>query len=294
MDHGISEKELLQIATSLEKNSTHPLGQAIIEYATRKKILHTEITKFENREGKGVKGSNNGQVTMIGNETFMREEKIELTLQDEFQKLSKMGKTVVYVARAGKLLGLIAIADTLKSEAKGVINALHSMHIQTAMITGDHEDVANTIAKEVGIDLVFAKILPGGKLDEIKKLQELGHHVAMVGDGINDAPALAISDVGIAMGTGTDVAIESAGITLLGGSLTKLPAAISLAKSTMRIIKENLFWAFFYNIVSIPVAAGVLYPLFGVLLSPALAGAAMGFSSVSVVANSLRLKGKKV
>ncbi len=294
MDHGIMEQELLEIALSLEKNSTHPLGQAIIEYASLQNISAKEVTQFQNVEGKGLTGSINGQQTTIGNAALMESEGVTLTHEAEFTKHSKQAKTVMYVTRDRKILGLIAIADAVKTDAMKVVRQLHAMHIHTAMITGDHEDVANAIAKQVGIDCVFAQVLPGGKLDEIKKIQAQGHRVAMVGDGINDAPALAVSDVGIAMGTGTDVAIESAGITLLGGSLTKLPLSIALAKSTMRIIKENLFWAFFYNIVGIPVAAGVLYPVFGILLSPALAGAAMGFSSVSVVANSLRLKGKKI
>lgn len=290
MDHGVSETELLQIALSLEKNSTHPLGQAIIEFSSKKDVLAKEVTQFKNVEGKGVQGSISGADTLIGNKALLHENKIELTLQADFDRLSKMGKTVMYVAKAGKLMGLIAIADTVKPESKAVIEWLHKMNISTAMITGDHQDVADSIANQLGIDIVFAQVLPREKAGKVRELQSQGKIVAMVGDGINDAPALATADVGIAMGTGTDVAIESAGITLLAGNLEKLVSSIQLSRSTFAVIKQNLFWAFGYNVIGIPIAAGVLYPLFGITLSPVFAGAAMALSSVSVVTNSLRLK----
>jgi len=192
------------------------------------------------------------------------------------------------------IIAYIGIADTIKEDAKESIAELHKQGIRVAMLTGDNLKTAQYIAKQVNIDRVIAGVLPKDKASEIQKLQKEGYKVAMVGDGINDAPALATADVGIAMGTGTDVAIESAGITLLGGHISKLPKAVRLARATMGVIKQNLFWAFFYNIVGIPIAAGALYPFFGILLSPAIAGAAMGFSSVSVVANSLLLKRVKI
>ncbi len=204
------------------------------------------------------------------------------------------GKTPIILMTKKAIIGYIGIADTVRDETKNAVKKLHSLGIKVAMLTGDNKQTATYIAKQVNIDQVIAEVLPSQKAQQIQKLQQEGHRVAMVGDGINDAPALATSDVGIAMGTGTDVAIESAGITLLGGHIAKLPQAILLSRKTMRVIKQNLFWAFFYNIIGIPVAAGVLYPTFGLLLNPAIAGAAMGLSSVSVVANSLRLKAMRV
>jgi Cu+-exporting ATPase len=193
-----------------------------------------------------------------------------------------------------KIIGYIAVADTIKDEAPAVIRQLHHLGISIGMLTGDTQQTATHIAQQLGIDRVMAEVLPKDKAHEVQKLQQEGYHVAMIGDGINDAPALATADVGVAMGTGTDVAIESAGVTLLGGNLEKLPKAVRLARATMTTIQQNLFWAFFYNVVGIPIAAGVLYPFFGILLSPAIAGAAMAFSSVSVVLNALRLKTVKL
>ncbi|MEP7166732.1 MAG: heavy metal translocating P-type ATPase [Candidatus Woesebacteria bacterium] len=291
---GVSEQQILTIASSLEHNSTHPLGQAIILHAQEKSIKTNEVSNFENVEGKGIVGSITGQRSMIGNEKMLQDNYIEIGLHDDFDTLSKSGKTVMYVAQNKDLLGLIAIADVVKPESKQVIQKLHALNIKVAMLTGDHQDVADAIAKQLEIDIVFAQVLPGEKAEKVKQLQQQGRIVAMVGDGINDAPALAVADVGIAMGTGTDVAIEAADITLLKGNLEKLLSAILLSRSTFTIIKQNLFWAFGYNVIGIPVAAGLLYPLFGITLSPVFAGAAMALSSVSVVTNSLRLKRMKL
>ena len=207
---------------------------------------------------------------------------------------ASQGKTPVIFMSKKEILGYIAIADTIKNDAHEAIASLHALGIKVALLTGDHAQTATYIAQQVGIDHVIAEVLPADKAQEIKKLQKDGYKVAMVGDGINDAPALVTADVGIAMGTGTDVAIESAGMTLLGGHISKLPKAIVLAKATLTTIKQNLFWAFFYNVIGIPVAAGLLYPAFHITLNPALAGGAMAFSSVSVVLNALRLKTLKL
>jgi len=212
----------------------------------------------------------------------------------ELSKYTEQGKTPVILTTSNEVLAIVAVADTLKETAKETIAELHKLGIKVVMLTGDNEKTANYIAKEVGIDEVIAEVLPNEKADKVKELQSMGNIVAMLGDGVNDAPALAQADVGIAMGTGTDVAIESAEITLLKGDFSKVLQAIKLSKFTMRAIKQNLFWAFAYNIVGIPIAAGLLYPLFGILLNPIFAGLAMALSSVSVVSNSLRLKSVKL
>ncbi len=285
-----SETEVIQMAVSLEKNSTHPLGQAILSYAARKKIQARKVERFQSVEGKGLKAIVDTTDVLIGNSLLLSDEGVSLSHDAEFSHLSKMGKTVMYIARNGKMIGLIAIADTVKPESKKVIAQLHALNISVAMITGDHQDVADSIARELGIDTVYAQVLPKDKASKVEKLQAQGHTVAMVGDGINDAPALATADVGVAMGTGTDVAIESADITLLAGNLEKLVSSIRLSRQTFTVIKQNLFWAFGYNVIGIPIAAGILYPFFGITLSPVFAGAAMALSSVSVVMNSLRLQ----
>ncbi len=283
-----SEKEILKLLASLEKHSEHPLALAVVEKAKEKKISLHKIDNFMNLEGKGLKGTINkveyyaGNLKLVADLKFKVDEKI-------IRALAKEGKTPVIFMTKKEIIAYIGIADTIKDDAVEAVNALHQLGIKVAMLTGDNKHTAQYIANLVGIDRVIAEVLPADKANEIKKLQKEGYKVAMVGDGINDAPALVTADVGIAMGTGTDVAIESAGITLLGGSLSKLPKAVKLSRSTMRTIKQNLFWAFGYNIILIPVAAGVLYPFFGILLNPAIAGAAMGLSSVSVVLNSLYL-----
>jgi P-type Cu+ transporter len=288
---GISQDELLQWGASLEKNSTHPLATAIVVHAQKAGVAMLAVSDFVNVEGKGVKATVQEKEIVIGNSALLSDHGIETgEMGETYKKLSATAKTVMWVAHDGKLAGLIAVADVVKPESKAVIKELHRLKIQVAMITGDHQDVATAIARELGIDIVFAGVLPSQKANKVKELQNAGKIVAMVGDGINDAPALAQADVGVAMGTGTDVAIEAADITLLKGNVEKLLSAIILSKNTFAVIKQNLFWAFGYNVIGIPIAAGLLYPLFGITLSPVFAGAAMALSSVSVVTNSLRLK----
>jgi Cu2+-exporting ATPase/Cu+-exporting ATPase len=282
-------KESLQVLASLETHSEHPLALAVVEKAKDDKLPILQVKDFEAIEGKGLRGTMKGAEYFAGN--LKLAEDLGVTVDEKLIKtFATHGKTPVVLMAKSKVLAYIGIADTIKDDAVEAVQKLHSLGIKVAMLTGDNQRTAEYIAKQVGIDRVIAEVLPGDKANEVKKLQEEGYKVAMVGDGINDAPALATADVGVAMGTGTDVAIESAGITLLGGHISKLPKAINLSRSTMRVIKQNLFWAFFYNIIGIPVAAGALYPFIGIMLSPAIAGAAMAFSSVSVVTNSLLLK----
>ena len=291
--NGQKQSDMIKILASLEKQSEHPLATAIATYASEKKVPLVKVKDFMAIEGKGLQGSIGTVRYFAGNLKLAT----ELGLQIDNATISTFamqGKTPIILMTKKAIIGYIGIADTVRDETKNAVKKLHSLGIKVAMLTGDNKQTAIYIAKQVNIDQVIAEVLPSQKAQQIQKLQQEGHRVAMVGDGINDAPALATSDVGIAMGTGTDVAIESAGITLLGGHIAKLPQAILLSRKTMRVIKQNLFWAFFYNIIGIPVAAGVLYPTFGLLLNPAIAGAAMGLSSVSVVANSLRLKAMRV
>lgn len=288
-----SERQILQILASLEKKSEHPLALSIIEKAKHMKLKLSRVVGFTAIEGKGLMGSIDGIKYHAGNVQLANDLKVSIN-EDIIQRFALQGKTPVIFMKKKAVIAYIGIADTIKDDAKETVTELHKQNIKVAMLTGDNKRTAEHIARLVGIDRVIAEVLPHHKAEEIKKLQNEGYKVAMVGDGINDAPALATADVGIAMGTGTDIAIESAAITLLGGHISKLPKAIKLAWATMSVIKQNLFWAFFYNVVGIPIAAGLLYPFFGILLNPAVAGAAMGFSSVSVVLNSLRLKTKRI
>ncbi|PIR98147.1 MAG: copper-translocating P-type ATPase [Candidatus Colwellbacteria bacterium CG10_big_fil_rev_8_21_14_0_10_42_22] len=287
------DDELISILASLEKKSEHPIAHAIVNYAEEKNIPISEALDFEGIQGKGLKGKINGTEYFVGNTKLMSDLKIPFNVA-KLNEFTSQGKTPVILATSEKVLGFVMVADEIKAESIEAIKNLHALGIQVVMLTGDDERAAKYIGSLVGIDDVVAHVLPQDKLEKIKKLQLQGRVVAMAGDGINDAPALAQADVGIAMGTGTDVAIESAGITLLGGDISKLVKAIKLSKITMRGIKQNLFWAFIYNIVGIPLAAGVLYPVFGWLLNPVFAGFAMAMSSVSVVSNSLRIKAKKL
>jgi len=249
------------------------------------------VTEFTTIPGQGIDAQSPEGRLLLGNRALMDARGVDVApLAAHAEALAQAGKTVVYVAVAFRALGLVAVADTLKPHARAVVGALRQRGIEVAMLTGDDRRTAAAIARQANIDRVLAEILPEDKAREIARLREQGRRVAMVGDGINDAPALAQADVGIAMGSGTDVAIEAAGVTLMRGDLRGVVAAVDLSRRTLRIVKENLVWAFGYNVVLIPVAAGLLYPLWGVLLSPMLAGAAMAFSSVSVVTNSLRLK----
>jgi len=288
-----SSDEVLRLLASLEQYSEHPLAQAVVERAVTEKIALEKVGAFSAIEGKGLKGTIGNKQYYAGNLKLAAD--LAVTVDEKvINTLAAQGKTPVIIISEKKVLGYVAIADTIKDDAPATIAQLHKQGIQVALLTGDNKKTAKHIADQVGIDRVIAEVLPGDKAKQVQQLQSEGYKVAMVGDGINDAPALATADVGIAMGTGTDVAIESAGITLLGGQIAKLPKAVKLSRATMQTVKQNLFWAFFYNIVGIPIAAGVLYPSFGILLNPAIAGAAMAFSSVSVVVNALRLKRVKL
>jgi len=293
--NGYSREVILQLAASAERGSEHPLGEAIVNKAKEEGLDLADPNQFEAIPGHGVIAKIDDKVVTVGNLKLMERERIELGgLYPKTQVLSEEGKTPMYLAVDGKPAGIIAVADTLKENSKEAVKALHEMGIEVIMITGDNSRTAQAIARQVDIDKVLAEVLPGDKANEIKKLQENRHVVAMVGDGINDAPALAQADVGIAIGTGTDVAMEASDITLITGDLMGVVRAIKLSRRTMRTIKQNLFWAFAYNTAGIPIAAGVLYPFFGLLLNPMIAAAAMAFSSVSVLVNSLRLKRLKL
>lgn len=287
------DNEILSILASLEKRSEHPIAHAIAKHAESKNIKLLDIQNFEIIRGMGLKGTIGGVEYFAGNTKLASELKLSFDEQTLEQETSK-GRTPVILATKDEVLAVVMVADAIKPEAIEAIRNLHKLKIKVIMLTGDDKNTAHTIAAEVGIDEVVAEVLPDDKLKKIKELQEAGHIVAMAGDGVNDAPALAQADVGIAMGTGTDVAIETAGITLLHGDISKLVKAVRLSKITMRGIKQNLFWAFIYNLAGIPIAAGLLYPLFGWMLSPVFAGLAMALSSVSVVSNSLRLKAKTI
>lgn len=292
------EGDVLQLAASIEKGSEHSLAEAIVKKGEEEKIEFLKVTGFKAIPGYGVEGQVNGKQVVFGNRKLMEREKIEID-EKKVSQLEAEGKTVMMLAlqqsqKVFKLIGLIAVADTIKDSAREAVAELAKMGIEVAMITGDNQRTADAIARQIGIKKVIAQVLPNEKEIEVRKLQDEGRIVAFVGDGINDAPALAQSNVGIAMGEGTDVAIESSNITLINKNMRSVATAINLSKKTMRTIKLNLFWAFGYNIVLIPVAMGVLYPPFHILLNPILASAAMAMSSISVVSNSLLLKRIKI
>jgi Cu2+-exporting ATPase/Cu+-exporting ATPase len=289
----LSDEKVLAILATLESKSEHPIAHAVIEHAKAKSISLLSIEKSEIIKGKGIKGRIEGVEYFAGNIKLISDLKLSLDTQ-KLEAETKEGKTPVILASRSEVIAIVMVSDAIKPEAVEAIKNLHKLGIKVVMLTGDNKHTAEAIAKEVGIDDVVAEVLPEDKLNKIKELQATGHIVAMAGDGVNDAPALAQADVGIAMGTGTDVAIETAGITLLNGDISKLVKAIKLSKFTMRGIKQNLFWAFIYNVTGIPLAAGLFFPFFGWLLNPVFAGLAMAFSSVSVVGNSLRLKAKKL
>jgi len=292
--NGADADDILQVAASAEVGSEHPLGEAIVAEAKDRKLTLTPSQDFQAIPGHGLQVSLNNQIVLLGNSKLMTDHNIDLSVARAVaDQLAAEGKTPMFVGVDGQLLGIIAVADTVKENSVAAIQKLHRMGIEVAMITGDNKGTAEAIAKQVGIDRVFSEVLPEDKANEVKKLQDEGLHVAMVGDGINDAPALAQANVGIAIGSGTDVAIESADIVLMRSDLMDVPTAVELSRATITNIKQNLFWAFAYNTVGIPVAMGILYLFGGPLLSPMFAGAAMSLSSVSVLLNALRLKGFK-
>jgi Cu+-exporting ATPase len=288
----LDERELLRLAASAEQHSEHPLAAAIVREAAARGLRLTEPIGFQAVVGHGVEAQVDGRAVLIGKAVLLAQRTIPSTLAEKAAALAARGRTPMFVAVDGREAGIIAVADTVRPESKEAIATMHALGLRVVMMTGDNQRTAEAVASQVGVDVVFADVLPKDKADKVKALQAEGHVVGMVGDGINDAPALAQADVGLAVGTGTDVAMESADITLMRGDLRAVPQAIALSHATMRTIRQNLFWAFIYNVVGIPIAAGVLFPFTGWLLSPIIASAAMAFSSVSVVLNSLRLRAR--
>ena len=288
--YGMEEKALLELAASAETLSEHPLSQAIVKKAGEEGIVPPRAEDFQAVVGKGLTARVDGKDVIIGNEALITDSGISLTeAKTRAEELADEGKTPLYVASDGKLVGIIAVADTLKEQSPGAVQRLKAEGLDVVMITGDNARTANAIARKAGIDHVLSEVLPRHKADEVKRMQGTGKKVIMVGDGINDAVALVQSDVGIAVGSGTDVAMESADVVLMKNSIMDVVTAIELSRVTMRTIKQNLFWAFFYNVVGIPVAAGILFTSLGLRLNPMIAAAAMSFSSVTVVSNALRL-----
>jgi Cu+-exporting ATPase len=293
---GFAAKEFLRIAASLEQSSEHPLAAAIVQGAKEQGVPLESVKDFRSVTGGGVVGSIAGRSVMIGKPEFLRNEKITglEPLEASAVKLQEAGKTAIFVVIDGKPTGILAVADPIKATTAEAVAQLHKLGLKLVMLTGDNRRTAAAVAKQLGLDAVEAEIEPAGKVAHVKKLRAEGKHVAMAGDGINDAPALSEAEVGIAMGTGTDVAMQSAGITLVKGDLRGIAKAVRLSRATMSNIRQNLLFAFLYNALGIPVAAGVLYPFFGLLLSPIIAGAAMSLSSVSVISNALRLRKMKL
>jgi P-type Cu+ transporter len=291
----MNESELLRLAASLERGSEHPLAEAIVAGANQRGVALTDATDFQSITGKGVTGGVDGRLVALGNQRMLDDLKIDPSgMIEKAEALRKEGHTAMFAAVDGKLAGLLSVADPIKGSAEEAIRLLHQENVRIVMLTGDNRTTAEAVARKLGIDEVEAEVLPQQKSEVVKRLQSEGRLVAMAGDGVNDAPALAAAHVGIAMGTGTDVAIESAGVTLVKGDLRSIVRARRLSRGTMRNIRQNLFFAFIYNVLGVPIAAGVLYPVFGLLLSPMIASAAMTFSSVSVIANALRLRKLKL
>jgi len=288
---GFQEADILRLAASVERASEHPLADAIVRAAKERHLDLGRVEEFDSPTGKGATGKVEGKTVVLGNSNFLKSLGIETQpLNDQSERLRGDGATVINIAVNGRLAGLFAIADPVKPSTPDALKALAAEGIKVIMLTGDNRTTANAVARKLGITDVEAEVLPDQKIAVVTKLQKAGRIVAMAGDGVNDAPALAAADVGIAMGTGTDVAIESASITLLKGDLGGIVRARRLSQATMRNIRQNLFFAFIYNAAGIPIAAGILYPHFGILLSPIIAAAAMALSSVSVVGNALRLR----
>jgi Cu+-exporting ATPase len=293
--NGFGEDEILSLAASVEKVSEHPLAEAIVSGAQERKVPVNDSESFLAIPGKGVEAKVSGKHVLLGNLKLMNDFDIDIgSLDEKSRRLAEDGKTPMYIAVDKLLAGIVAVADTVKEDSKKAVEQLQKMGLEVVMITGDNERTAKAIARQVGIARVFAEVLPEDKAHNVQKIQAEGRKVAMVGDGINDAPALAQADIGLAIGTGTDVAIEASDITLIKGNLSGVVAAIDVSRATMKNVRQNLFGAFFYNILGLPIAMGALYPFFGILLSPIIAGAAMAFSSVTVVANANRLRAYRV
>jgi Cu+-exporting ATPase len=288
---GVSEEDLLRATAALERSSEHPLAQAIVTAAEERSLAIPDVKDFRYATGKGTEARVDGAEILAGNRRLMDERQVDLApMAADAERLVSEGKTLTFVARDGKLIGLISTADVIRPTSKAAVEEFHRLGIEAAMMTGDNWGVARAVAAEVGIDTVLAEVLPEHKAAEVAKLQRQGKITAMIGDGINDAPALAQADVGIAIGSGTDVAIESADVVLIKNDVFDVARTVTLSRATMRNIKQNLFFAFIYNGLGIPIAAGVLYPFFGLTLSPIIAAGAMAASSISVVLNALRLK----
>ncbi len=292
---GVSEDELLRLAASLEQGSEHPLAAAIARAAADRKIPLARVEGFDSSSGKGVIGTIDGRKVVLGNRAMMQTAGIDVaSLERPAGELRNDGATAIFAALDGKAIGIIAIADPIKPTTPDAVRALREAGVRVVMLTGDNRTTAEAVARKLGIAEIEAEILPPDKGKVVERLRKQGRIVAMAGDGVNDAPALAAADVGVAMGTGTDVAIESAGVTLLRGDLQGLVVARRLSHATMSNIRQNLFFAFIYNAAGVPIAAGVLYPAFGLLLSPVIAAAAMSLSSLSVVSNALRLRSTRL
>jgi Cu+-exporting ATPase len=288
---GEAPEAVLALAAAVEQGSEHPIAEAVIVRAKAQGLALPPVSGFRALPGRGIAAAVAGGSVLLGNRGLMEAQGVDVApLAARAVELAGEGQTIVYLALAGRLLGLLAVADSLRQEARSAVEGMRALGLRVAMLTGDNRATATAMARAAGIDRVLAEVLPEDKAREVKALQAKGHVVAMVGDGINDAPALVQADVGIAMGSGADVAMDAADVTLMRSDLRKVLAALDLSRRTIRIVRENLVWAFGYNAILIPVAAGLLYPVWGVLLSPILAGLAMAFSSVSVVANSLRLR----
>ncbi|HEX7019549.1 MAG TPA: heavy metal translocating P-type ATPase [Gemmatimonadaceae bacterium] len=295
-DEAIDEKILLRLVASVESSSEHPLADAIVRHARGLGIVAQPAASFESMTGHGAAGTVDGHAVAVGNMELMRSRAVDVpdAMRSAVERLSGEGKTPMLAAVDGSIAGVIAVADPVKSTSRDAIGRLHRLGLRVVMLTGDNARTADAVGRQAGIDRVVAGVLPDGKVAEIRRLQESGAVVAMIGDGINDAPALAQADIGMAIGTGTDIAVEAGDVVLMRGDLRSVAHAIALSRRTMRTMKQNLFWAFVYNVIGIPVAAGALFPAFGILLSPILASAAMAFSSVSVVTNSLRLRTARI
>jgi Cu+-exporting ATPase len=288
---GVDERVLLRFAASIEKLSEHPLAAAIVSAATERKLVLGKVEDFDAPAGKGVTGTIDGRKVVLGNSAMMQADGIDVAgLEAAANEMRNEGATAIFAAVDGKAIGVIAVADPVKPTTAAAVGALRDAGVRVVMLTGDNRKTAEAVARRLGIQEIEAEILPQDKGKVVERLRKEGRVVAMAGDGVNDAPALAAADIGVAMGTGTDVAIESAGVTLLRGDLEGLVRARRLSQATMRNIRQNLFWAFIYNAAGVPIAAGVLYPFIGLLLSPVIAAAAMAFSSLSVVGNALRLR----